>query len=212
MGLDIYVDKFLKQPIDENTRFFKLTNKKGEWVENNFPEWTNDFISNKTISFYDFEKYKEQTGIDVNDYCWVGEEYGSEGNFLFLWPKEYEYPNVSNFVLPDKDEKGNVQHDWEAYDAYKKAHTLAINFNDVPLKEVETKIIYTTEVGYQRKGLNKKFYDDYDEGKIFYYVWEKKELERYKQDYCTTDDDKENFQRNIIDEFIDGETVARFSW
>ena len=74
------------------------------------------------------------------------------------------------------------------------------------------KVLYTEEVGYQRKGLNGKFYDDYEEGKIGYYVWDKKELERYKQDYCDSDEAKDNFQHNIIDKFVDGEYVARFSW
>ena len=62
---------------------------------------------------------------------------------------------------------------------------------------------------YSIKGLN----DRRDkEGKIGYYVWNKSDLERYKEDYCVDEEIKEHFQKWVIDHFIDGQCCATFSW
>ena len=100
-------------------------------------------------------------------------------------------------------------------DEYKQALNelvITINAKDVPLKKVVTKCIYYKEVGYQRKGLNSKFYEDFDNGKIEDLVWTLAELERYKKDYCDTDEDKQCFQENIINKFVEGKCVVEFSW
>ena len=87
-----------------------------------------------------------------------------------------------------------------------------IDLNKVPTYNKTISIIGYEEVGYQRKGLNGIFYDDYEKHKIGYYVWSKKELERYKQDYCNSDDEKKDFQENIINKFIEGECCVTFDW
>ena len=104
---------------------------------------------------------------------------------------------------------------------------IKIDLKKVPTYEKKIKVLYYDEVGYQRKGLNAKFYDDYENGKIGYFVWTKAELERYKQEYCdepheyiypngTKSGDmvypKENFQRNIINNFTEGEDCVIFDW
>ena len=102
------------------------------------------------------------------------------------------------------------------------------NGNEIEIPEVSVSlydkkifIIGEEEVGYQRKGFNNKFYEDYEAGKIGYYIWSKKELERYKEDYCEdvitfpngdTLDLKKYFQEHIIDKFVEGECYACFSW
>jgi len=72
-------------------------------------------------------------------------------------------------------------------------------------------VYYDEEVGYQRKGMNSQFYKDYDAGKLNYFVLDKATLEMYRDTYV---DDclKEHFQENIINPFVEGETVAIFSW
>ena len=62
------------------------------------------------------------------------------------------------------------------------------------------------------KGCNGNFYADYDADKIGYFVWSKSELERYKEDYCDTEETKEYFQHNIIDKFEEGKDCVTFDW
>lgn len=72
-------------------------------------------------------------------------------------------------------------------------------------------VYYGETIGYQRKGMNEQFYKDYDAGKLNYFVLDKATLEMYMETYVV-DGMKEHFQENIIDQFIEGETVAIFSW
>lgn len=108
----------------------------------------------------------------------------------------------------------------------KNNNYIEIPRNSIPLYDKNIFIIGEEEVGYQRKGFNYKFYEDYRSGKIGYCVWSKKELERYKEDYCEpsyeynqfygkklgTMSPKEEFQKNIIDKFIKGECYVCFDW
>ena len=105
--------------------------------------------------------------------------------------------------------------------------SIKIDLEKVPLKEKSIKVLPIEEVGYQRKGLNGKFYDDYEAGKIGYFVWTKAELERYKEEYCDEPYEyvypngeksgdmiypKLDFQRHIIDHFTEGEDCVTFDW
>ena len=117
-----------------------------------------------------------------------------------LWPKSAgKCPNVSDFEIG------------EDYLAIINKHLIKIDLDKVPIYSKSIKVLYWEEVGYQRKGFNNKFYSDYRAGKLGYFVWSKKELERYKQDYCI-DEEKEYFQKYVIDKFIDGKTCCIFSW
>lgn len=85
----------------------------------------------------------------------------------------------------------------------------------IPTYTKRNTVAYWVEEGYQRKGLNAQFYQDYRDGKIGYYVYTLDELKRYKEDYCITEEDfdyKEHFQEQIIDKFIEGECVVSFDW
>jgi len=202
MGLDIMVRKIVrkkgaeKRKAKDNGDYFRLIDEDSGKYENNFPEWTKPFIDEITEKWYDWDKYKEETGIDVLKMTWCSESYGKEGCFLTL-----ENP---------EDEK-----------------EITIDLEKVPTKKVKIKVIFYEEVGYQRKGLNSQFYDDYDDGKIGYFVWDLKELKRYKKDYCDRQHryiypngeksdfivtPKKNFQKNIIDNFVQDECVVCFSW
>lgn len=88
---------------------------------------------------------------------------------------------------------------------------IIINALDIPKTESIINVISVAEWGYQRKGLNQKFYDDWHKGISNRYVWSKKELLRYKKDYCEKEKKKE-FQEQIIDTFVDGESVTEFDW
>ena len=85
----------------------------------------------------------------------------------------------------------------------------------IPTHTKRNTVAYWIAEGYQRKGLNGQFYQDYRDGKIGYYVYTLDELKRYKEEYCTTEDDfdyKEHFQKQIIDKFVEGECVVSFDW
>lgn len=201
MGLDIMVRKIVhkkgteKTKAKDNGNYFRLIDDSGKY-ENNFPEWTKPFIDEITEKWYDWDKYKEETGIDVFKMTWCCESYGEDGCFMTLKNPE------------DKKE-------------------FIIDLEKIPTKKVKTKVIFYEEVGYQRKGLNSQFYDDYNNGKIGYFVWDLKELKRYKKDYCDRqhryiypngeksdfiETPKKDFQQNIIDKFVQNECVVCFSW
>lgn len=87
-----------------------------------------------------------------------------------------------------------------------------IRCSDLPTFDKQVSVVYYgEEVGYQRKGMNAQFYKDYDAGKLNYFVLDKATLEMYMDTYVE-DGMKEHFQENIIEPFVEGETVAIFSW
>ena len=63
MGLDIYVRKIIKEQKREDD-YFQIDDE-----ENNipFPEWTKPFENEIVEKRFDWEKYKEESGIDIND-------------------------------------------------------------------------------------------------------------------------------------------------
>lgn len=212
MGLDITVYKIVPKNTKgrDNFEYFSLIDDDGNY-KNNFPEWTKKFERTKTESWYDWEKYKEDTGIDVKGCRWLGESYGEDGCLMKLWDSKFgEYPDIENFKIGE-DKDGPI-FDWETYDRLKEEHTITVDLEKVPTYKKKIKILWREEVGYQRKGFNKQFYDDYEEGKIGYYVWNKSDLERYKEDYCIDEEIKEHFQKYVIDPFIDGQCCVTFSW
>lgn len=209
MGLDIYVQRLRKQGTEDDY-FIQLTGNDGKAIDE-VPEYAKKLISKRTVEYYDWNKFKEQTGIDINDYEWCSECWDGKQYTMQVWPKAYEKKDIEDYIIGKNDNGDNI-YDTDAYWAYENAHMLTIDMDTVPEYPVEVDVIYEDEVGYQRNGLNDKFYEDYEAEKIGYRVWDKKELERYKQDYCDTDEAKQNFQRNIIDKFVDGETCAEFSW
>ena len=206
MGLDICVRKILKKPKDKED-YFSLVDDNGNYDNHEFPEWTKTFENEVIESWFDWNKYKEETGIDIDQCEWLGESYGEDGSFMTLWPNNAgKRPNPSDF----KTENGDF--DVDSYDAARDKHIIRVDLENVPTYQKAVKVLYYEEVGYQRKGFNAKFYDDYKAGKIGYYCWSKAELGRYKKDYCVDDEVKEYFQKNIIDKFTDGETCCIFSW
>ena len=217
MGLDIYVNKIVKEVRDD---YFKLIDEDGNY-RNRFPAWTKKFENEVTEEWYDWKKFKEETGIDVYDCQWISESYGPDGAFMEVWPNEFgEEPQIEDFKT------GEDEYDFTAWEAARNAHIIKIDLDKVPMYEKKVKVLYYEEVGYQRKGLNSKFYSDYRAGEIGYFVWKKAELIRYKRDYCDNKKEyiypngessgsylypKRDFQRNIIDNF-GKHCCATFSW
>lgn len=84
-----------------------------------------------------------------------------------------------------------------------------------PRKTITENVIYYKEVGYQRRGVNKQFYDDCNSKIVKSMIWTKDELLDFMEKYC--DDTKyydgpetkrEHFQKNIINNFKEGKCVV----
>lgn len=99
------------------------------------------------------------------------------------------------------------------FDVIKTGERIFITYEEAlsTAYDYEDDILYYEEIGYQRKGLNDKFYEDYRNGKISYWVWTKAELERYLQEYVEPDM-KEHFQEYIINPFVEGFCGVSFDW
>lgn len=200
MGLDITVYKIItKDPTQEWTlddHCFDLVDDDFNY-SNPFPEWTKQFEADRIREYYDWKKFGEKQGIDINDYNFVGTDYTDEGPV---------------FMMRLKNDRQILK---------------TFNYNDVPVNPKTIKVLPIKEVGYQRKGLNDKFYEDYENGIIGYFVWTKAELERYLDLYCDEPHEyiypngepagfiikpKEDFKKNIIDNFVEGEDCVTFDW
>ena len=86
-----------------------------------------------------------------------------------------------------------------------------------PRKSVTETVIYYTEVGYQRRGVNKRFYDDCRLGIVKSMIWTKAELEDFMEKYCDDTEyydgpitNRENFKKNIVDNFEEGKCAVTF--
>ena len=198
MGLDITVERFTKKPKDKDYcyKLWEMNNMGAiELTNHDFPEWVIALKSEKTFVINDWAKYKEDTGHDVlNDY-----------RMRMMGP-------IGNNDEGDDDED-NAKYGYvlvtDKEDVEPKE--LTIFCDDIPHKEMKLPVVYYNERGYQRKGLNSQFYQDYRDGKIGYFVWSKAELERYLKDYVE-DDMKDYFKKNIVDVFEDGKDVCSFNW
>lgn len=204
MGLDISVCRLKKPNEDEKKKYycFRMVDEDGNYNDKGFPKWTKEFETEMNESWYDWEKYKEESGIDINDNIIDEHTFTKDGNYIKVHPK--------NKILPTWS--GDYVGGWDAYQSDCDKIQIKIDLDKVPTKLVTIKVIYYKEIGYQRKGLNSDFYKDYRDGKIGYFVWSKSELERYKHDYCDESYIKNDFQKNIINEFEDGKDCVTFDW
>ena len=83
--MDISVFRLKKlQEQEDNSNFFTVENIK------NLPEWSKSFITKREQEYYDWNKFKEESGIDAVSLQWRGEEYSEKGCFLYLKNKERE--------------------------------------------------------------------------------------------------------------------------
>ena len=83
------------------------------------------------------------------------------------------------------------------------------------LKTVMVKGVYYNEVGYQRKGMNGIFYNDYTK----YFLWGNKEdfIKAYDSGYCDNDENtlkemQEYFKENFLDNYIFGKSLLLASF
>ena len=185
MGLDISTFK-LSDVDDGDVKtldYFTLTEKDKELFEK---AGMSEYVFKRTEEFIDIEKYLTTVavpGSNIDDWEW-----------RMSYPSEYEDDRFFKFI----------------YSPSQRRYEVRASLCDTYTKELD--VIYQgDDVGYQRKGMNVKFYQDFENGIANYFVVSKKELERYRDEYV---DEAyiEHFQEEIINPFIEGEMVAIFDW
>lgn len=146
-----------------------------------------DRIFTRLVTYYDFDEHLTKVvapGSKMDDWQW----------HMLFWPEEFDDDACYIFKYLPTGQR------------YEIRCSEVLTFD-----KKENVVYYDETLGYQRKGMKPQFYKDCDEDKITYFVLNKVTLEIYRDTYVV-DDMKEYFQKNIIDTFIEGETVATFSW
>lgn len=98
--------------------------------------------------------------------------------------------------------------------------TLRILQSTIPTLDKEDIGFYYEEIGYQRKGMKGEYYSAYRAGKFGYFVYDKETLLDLYENYVDEEDYdgnpttqyKENFKEEILDKFVEGETIVGFDW
>lgn len=78
----------------------------------------------------------------------------------------------------------------------------------------KTEVMYVEEKGYQRKGMNSNFYKDFQNGKPYFDLQSVQKAYKYLQaDHISSLEElQRNFQKNFIDNFLEGESIFCASW
>lgn len=217
MGLDIYVYKVIKitaqeaqiindSKYDENIK--SPIPKARLFSPDDHPELKRfeAFAHTINIENYDIKKIYEMYNFDDGDL--IGQSSDWEG---------FDTPGEKCFLI------------WELKDG----RILRIDENTLPRVIVPTQVVAFIEVGYQRKGANAAFYDDDMWGGDFivdiatltdnwnkYFSGDvKMEKEELKPGMFTgfgteyelsAEENRNNFKENILDKFIDGETMVGY--
>lgn len=81
-------------------------------------------------------------------------------------------------------------------------------------EEANTMGIYFREKGYQRKGMSRAFYEDFQNDKLYFDLASVKKAFAYlKANHISTLEAlQQNFRQNFIDNFVEGESLFFASW
>lgn len=233
MGLDIYTHRLTKTKSDN---FFELNDKE---VAQFKKDGLGDFICTKKETFLDFLAYFDITKEEYHDrYECIGCGYSEDGEKHSFIDKKNPLYNMhqaffSNIyysaelsitkkdlellkeycVIPKDFDITSEDQRREAYDKLDKIVKFDViitpNFPRITL--TVTGVYYEDgELAYQRKGLTQKYYEDYDAGKFDFFVTNKAVMQDIYDNYVL-EEYKDNF-KELLDSFVQGETVAIFNW
>lgn len=199
MGLDVIVCKVVmpKGRLDtvEKVSAFEAENKCSFHTVENCPAIIGSkFEVEAPVEYIDFDPLFKKLGLNEDDYsCIVSCYGGGRARFEFL----------PNSISTESDRKTIEE------------NTIVFEEEVYPTKIVMEKGFFAgEEVGYQRKGANKRFYDDgkWDDNTV---VIDRETLLDDWKKYFSDEDDayygenaKQHFKENIIDKFVDGETIV----
>jgi hypothetical protein len=79
---------------------------------------------------------------------------------------------------------------------------------------IETQVLYFKEKGYQRKGMSSRFYKDFQNDKPYFDLYTVKKAYQYLEaDHISSLEELQwNFQKNFIENFVEGESIFFASW
>ena len=77
-----------------------------------------------------------------------------------------------------------------------------------------TQVIHVREIGYQRKGMKNKFYQDFQNNRLYLDLLSVKKAYQYLEGghIYTLKELQINFQKNFIENFIEGESIFWPNW
>jgi len=75
-------------------------------------------------------------------------------------------------------------------------------------------VLYITEIGYQRKGMNKRFYEEFENDQLYFSISDVRKAKAYIEGMSESDTNNllKSFQQNFIDNFTEGESIFIVSW
>lgn len=118
------------------------------------------------------------------------------------WARKYKF-----FAKGNKKTYYNLVNIWKF--CRKKIHVKIVN--PPTINRMEKSLVYE-EVGYQRKGANKAFYDDRRKDNIWCVINKDELYSHWEKYFSDTEDMKQSFKESIIDKFIEGKTFVTYSW
>lgn len=79
---------------------------------------------------------------------------------------------------------------------------------------VTAMVLYVTETGYQRKGMNRRFYEEFENCRPYIDLATVIRAYSYLEaDHINSLEDlQSNFRRTFIDNFVEGESIFHASW
>ena len=200
MGLDVIVCKVVmpEGTLDtvEKVLAFESENECSFHTVENCPAIIGSrFEVEVPIEYIDFDPLFKKLGLNEDDYSCIASCYGGgRARFEFL-PNSIDTENADIKTIEE--------------------NTIVFEEAEYPTKIVMEKGFFVgKEVGYQRKGANKQFYDDgkWDDNTV---VIDRKTLLDDWKKYFSDEDDayygenaKQHFKENIIDHFVEGETIV----
>lgn len=234
MGLDIYTHRLTKTKSDN---FFALNDKE---VTQFKKDGLGDFICTKEETFLDFPAYfgvtkneyydkYECAGVSCSNeeekYAFIDKKNplyaihqkicsilffsGPVYNGIGLTEEDTKVLKDNNLVLKDFTNDSLHSIIDSLCELLKIEVVITPNFPRITL--TVTGVYYEDEeLAYQRNGLTQKYYEDYKVGKFNFFVTNKAVMQDIYDNYVL-EEYKDNFKK-LLDSFVQGETIAIFSW
>lgn len=85
---------------------------------------------------------------------------------------------------------------------------------EVEDEEITTKVLYYKIKGYQRKGMNRKFYNDFKNDQLYFELLTVERAYQYLEaDHMgSLEELQDNFRKNFMGNFIEGESIFFPGW
>jgi len=203
MGLDVLLMKVVNiQDVEDSNKVSK------DFMLTEHPELEvfKDFSDVTVNNYFAIDAALSDLGYDSSDVEWLCDgslsDYDDYLRFVGQFERATEPLTEEAFNMLPKDEYGYI-----FVHVFLNKDNKAVELINTPLYDKEDIYIPCVEIGYQRKGANKRFYaDDMWDSPC---VLSKNILEEHWAKYFSgTLGEKKRFKENILDKFIEGETFV----